>query len=51
MDAKKNPVMAATLRSGSSNSEPKTPRDKLESGNIRGQNNPFGLLRPAARKR
>jgi hypothetical protein len=35
MDAKENPVMAVTLRSGSSNSEPKTPRDRLESGNIR----------------
>jgi hypothetical protein len=36
MDAKEKPVMAATLRSGSGNSEPKTPRDRLENGNIRG---------------
>jgi hypothetical protein len=37
MDAKENPVMAATLRPGSSNSEPKAPLDRPESGNIRGR--------------
>jgi hypothetical protein len=36
MDAKENPVMAATLRSGSGNSEPKRLRNRPESGDIRG---------------
>jgi hypothetical protein len=34
MDAKEKPVMGATLRPGSGNSEPKAPRDRPESGNI-----------------